>query len=160
MILLRTKTSGKNCDYGAYQKLSNISKKNIIGAYCTIVYKDGTENSEIMDLEQIKQSWRMSKNRIFDDKGNLIPTSAHARFMEEACKKTVTNRACKTIINSSDDNNLFVRTAQKEQVFFTEDTIEKVIEAEVEKETEVNDEEKKAISDQVYNELESEMLDE
>jgi recombinational DNA repair protein RecT len=82
---------------------AGIDKKKIVDAYCTVVYKDGAEDNEIMSFEEIKQSWTMSKSSVLDEKGLLVSGSHHERFTAEACKKTVTNRICKRIINSSDD---------------------------------------------------------
>jgi recombination protein RecT len=97
------------------QSLFNIDKKKIVGAYCTVVYKDGSEDNEIMSFDEIKQSWTMSKSNVIDEKGVLVAGSHHEKFTAEACKKTVTNRVCKRIINSSDDKMYYSK-------FFDEDT--------------------------------------
>lgn len=90
------------------QELCNIDKSAIVAAYCTIVYKDGTESSTIMTIDEIHAAWRMSKQRPFDDKGNLIASSTHGQHTAEMAMKTVVRRACKPIINSSDDRNLII----------------------------------------------------
>lgn len=94
------------------QKLSNIDKSQIVAAYCIVLYRDGTERAEIMTMDQIQQAWRQSKMGVFDDKGNLKASSVHGKFTEEMCKKTVVNRICKTIINSSNDSGLLSRLAK------------------------------------------------
>lgn len=95
------------------QELQNINKSKIIAAYCTILYKDGAEKSEIMTLDQIKQAWKQSKMYPVDDKGQIKAGTVHSKFTEEMCKKTVINRTCKCIINSSNDSSLLSRMAMK-----------------------------------------------
>lgn len=90
------------------QKLSNIDADKLTAAYCTIVYKDGTESSTIMTLAECKNSWRKSKMGVFGQGDNLKEGSTHAQFTAEMMKKTVTNRACKAIINASDDSSIMI----------------------------------------------------
>lgn len=80
-------------------KLENIDINKISGAYAIYTMEDGTQNMEVMNIKQIQQSWLQGAA-----KGN---SPAHKNFTDEMCKKTVINRACKTIINSSDDSYLF-----------------------------------------------------
>jgi recombination protein RecT len=103
------KIKGRTSIKKHHQSLGNIDKKRIIGAYCTIIYKDGCEDNEIMSFEEIKQSWTMSRSNIVDDKGSLVAGSHHEKFTAEACKKTVANRVCKRIINSSDDKMYYAK---------------------------------------------------
>ena len=79
------------------QKLENISNNNIVGAYAIVRTKEQII-IEIMNIDQIKASWGMGAA-----KGN---SKAHNKFAEEMSKKTVLNRACKQLINSSDDSSL------------------------------------------------------
>lgn len=89
------------------RELKNVDKSKIIAAYCTIVTPDSdTPYTQIMTIEQIREAWRKSQNRPFDDGGRLRPDSVHAQFTEEMAKKTVTNRTCKMFVNSSDDASL------------------------------------------------------
>lgn len=90
------------------QKLENINKGQIIAAYCSVFYKDGTEQTTIMTFDEIKQAWKQSQMNPIDEKGNIKDTSTHGKFTADMAKKTVVNRACKTIINSSDDSNLVI----------------------------------------------------
>jgi recombination protein RecT len=108
------------------QKLENIKKEKIVAAYCNILYIDGKEEATIMTLEEIKQSWKMSKMYPIDDKGNIKKDSTHDKFTADMCMKTVINKACKPIINSSDDRNIVARYARE-----TDDAL---LEAEVEEE--------------------------
>lgn len=90
------------------QDLGNIDQNNIIAAYCTIVFRDGSEDTTIMTIDEVHAAWRKSKQAPFDDKGNLKPSSTHGQHPAEMAKKTVVRRACKPIINSSDDSNLII----------------------------------------------------
>lgn len=95
------------------QKLANKDKDKIIGAYATILYKDGKELSTVMTMDQIKQAWSKSSMKPVDDKGNIKPFSTHGQFTEEMAKKTVINRACKYVINSSSDQNIVAKFAKE-----------------------------------------------
>ena len=90
------------------QKLGNIAADKLIAAYCTIVFKDGTESSTIMTLAECKNSWRKSKMGVFGQGDTLKEGSTHAQFTAEMMKKTVTSRACKAIINASDDSSIMI----------------------------------------------------
>lgn len=90
------------------QKLENIKKGHIVAAYCSVFYKDGTEQTTIMTFDEIKQAWKQSQMNPIDEKGNVKDNSTHGKFTADMAKKTVVNRACKTIINSSDDSNLVI----------------------------------------------------
>ncbi len=94
------------------QSLSNIKKDKILAAYCTILYKDDSESSTIMTMDQIKQAWKQSKMNPVNEKGVISAGSTHGKFTEEMCKKTVINRTCKPIINSSDDKSLLIKYAR------------------------------------------------
>ena len=92
------------------QSLDNVGK-NIRAAYCLILDTDGNvKSTTIMTFDEIKQSWKMSKTRPVENDGKIKKDSTHYNFMAEMCKRTVINRACKPIINSSSDSHLF-RTA-------------------------------------------------
>ncbi len=79
------------------QKLENIDNGNILGAYA-IIRTEHQTIVEIMNINQIKSSWGMGAA-----KGS---SPAHNKFSEEMCKKTVLNRACKQLVNSSDDSSI------------------------------------------------------
>lgn len=80
------------------QAIENIDSAKIRGAYATALLDDGTTFVTIMNIMQIKASWNMGKAN-----GN---SPAHSNFTDEMCKKTVLNRACKLLINTSDDSAL------------------------------------------------------
>ncbi len=81
------------------QTLENIDLGKIKGAYALTTMEDGTRELTIMTIAQIKKAWLQGYA-----KGN---SGAHTNFTDEMCKKTVINRACKGIINSSTDGYLF-----------------------------------------------------
>lgn len=57
-------------------------------------------------MEEIKAAWRKSRMNPVDDRGNIKPSSTHGQHTKDMAIKTVVNRACKYIINSSDDSSL------------------------------------------------------
>ena len=81
------------------QKLENIDDTKIKAAYAIVTYEDGKTQTTIMTLAQIKAAWQQGAT-----KGN---SPAHKNFPAEMCKKTVIGRACKMVINSSDDAWLY-----------------------------------------------------
>lgn len=81
------------------QKLENIDNSKIKGAYALVTLADGTTQVTIMSMQQIRAAWGQGVM-----KGN---SPAHKNFAEEMAKKTVIGRACKAIINSSDDAWLY-----------------------------------------------------
>ncbi len=105
------------------QSLENINGKKIKAAYCIIVYQDGETKTTIMTFEEIKQAWQQSKMRPIDEKGQLKAGSTHDKFTAEMAKKTVINRACKPIINSSSDSNLFKEIYNRTSEIIAEDDV-------------------------------------
>lgn len=81
------------------QKIENIDNTKIKGAYALVTLADGTTQVTIMSMAQIRAAWGQGAT-----KGN---SPAHKNFAEEMAKKTVIGRACKVIINSSDDAWLY-----------------------------------------------------
>lgn len=81
------------------QKLENIDNAKIKGAYALVTLADGTTQVTIMSMQQIRAAWGQGAT-----KGD---SPAHKNFAEEMAKKTVIGRACKAIINSSDDAWLY-----------------------------------------------------
>lgn len=81
------------------QKIENIDSSKIKAAYCILQRENGTSTLEIMTIDQIRKAWDQSPT-----KGN---SPAHKNFTDEMCKKTVIGRACKMMINSSDDAWLY-----------------------------------------------------
>lgn len=81
------------------QKLENIDNSKIKGAYALVTLADGTTQVTIMSMQQIRAAWGQGAM-----KGD---SPAHKNFAEEMAKKTVIGRACKVIINTSDDAWLY-----------------------------------------------------
>lgn len=77
------------------QPFQNFGNK-IIGAYCVVTLPDGVQDTDIMTIDEIKQSWKQGATN-----GN---SPAHKNFEGEMAKRTVTNRAIKMFVNSSDDS--------------------------------------------------------
>ncbi|KKN43611.1 hypothetical protein LCGC14_0701540 [marine sediment metagenome] len=99
------------------QTLESVKKGDIKGAYCMVISKDGEIlKTEIMAFEEIKKSWSKSQMKPIDEKGNVKPGSNHAKHPVEFCKRTVINRACKPIINSSSDRVLLESVKRAEFV--------------------------------------------
>jgi recombination protein RecT len=109
------------------QKLENIRKDKIIAAYACVLYIDGREEYTIMTFEEIKQAWKQSKMYPVDDKGNVKKDSTHDKFMADMCMKTVINKACKPIINSSSDENIIARFAKQTDMDTAENEVENEI---------------------------------
>lgn len=107
------KENGKLVIDSHEQDIMHMDKKDIIGAYATIVYKDGTSESEFRNFEQIKEAWKHSARNPIDDKGNIKAGTTHASETEDMCLRTVINRACKRVINTSSDSNLVAQFARE-----------------------------------------------
>ena len=81
------------------QKIENIDDSKIRAAYCILQRADGTRSLTIMTMDQIRAAWNQGAT-----KGK---SPAHQNFSGEMAKKTVIGRACKMMINSSDDAWLY-----------------------------------------------------
>jgi recombination protein RecT len=81
------------------QSFENIDLNKIRGAYATLTLDDGNCYVEIMNIDQIRQSWKQGAT-----KGQ---SPAHMNFPDQMAIKTVIGRACKLFISTSDDEALF-----------------------------------------------------
>jgi recombination protein RecT len=79
--------------------LENINDAEIIGGYAVVIFNDGSAKTEIMNIKQVETSW----NQGYAKGGS----PAHKNFRGEMVKKTIINRALKTVIGSSDDSALY-----------------------------------------------------
>lgn len=80
-------------------KLENIDITKIKGAYAIYKLADGSIDVELMSMDQIRKAW---------DQGPMKGKSgAHINFTDQMACKTVINRACKLLINTSDDSHLY-----------------------------------------------------
>lgn len=78
------------------QKIDNIHMDKIKGGYTTMLMDDGTSDVIIMTIDQIKKAWEMGQGE----------GKTHKNFTDMMAKKTISNRAFRHIINTSDDANL------------------------------------------------------
>lgn len=129
------KQRGKTVITKHIQKLENVKKDKIIAAYACVLYKDGKEEATIMTIDEIKQSWKQSRMNPIDEKGHIKAGSTHEKFTADMCKKTVINKACKYIINSSDDRNILVKFAKEAETEVLESEVEEEIKQNANKET-------------------------
>jgi recombination protein RecT len=91
------------------QDIKNINPEAIVAAYSIAIDENGEPfKTEIMTYDQIKQSWKKSQVNPFDEKGNLKSSSEHGKAPDQFALRTVINRNCKIIINSSSDNALLL----------------------------------------------------
>ncbi len=111
------------------QSLENIDSKKIKAAYCVVYYKDGRVRTEIMTIDDIKQAWKQSQIKPIDEKGNIRAGTTHEKFTAEMCKRTVINRCCKPIINSSSDSYLFKQAVRRSEEIAAEAEVEHEIAA-------------------------------
>lgn len=96
------------------QDLDNVRKDKIKAAYCMALDHEGNVfRTEIMTLAEIHQSWKQSKQNPFDDRGQLKPGTVHSKFTADMCLRTVINKCCKPIINTSTDSELLLDIIKK-----------------------------------------------
>lgn len=101
-------------------------KANYAGGYCVIQWKDDKpDHVEIMTMDEIEAAWK--QGNLYSggyEKGN----GTHGKFTEEMIKKTVSNRATKRFIRSSDDSDLFEEAYNSANDVREEYEVEKEIE--------------------------------
>lgn len=78
------------------QNIMNIDTSKIKGAYAVATMSDGSKILEVMNINQIKQSWQQGYG--YKEKGGT-----HEKFADQMAKKTVINRLCKMITNTYGD---------------------------------------------------------
>lgn len=81
------------------QTLDSIGTNEIVGAYAVYELNDGTIDTEVMSINQIRMAWGQG--------GSKGASPAHKNFADQMACKTVINRACKLLISSSDDSILY-----------------------------------------------------
>lgn len=105
------------------QTLKSLSSGKIIAAYCTIVFPDDSDYTDIMTMDEIRQSWKKSRQNP-DKEG-----STHQEFPQEMAKRTVINRTCKAYLNSSDDGSLLMHHFRRQDELIEEAEVEAEIAA-------------------------------
>ena len=83
------------------QDFMNIDNDKLIGAYAVAIMDDGSEEVEIMNINQLKKAWNQRIGGLKED-----ASSTHMKFKDQMAKKTVINRLCKIIGNTSTDGNI------------------------------------------------------
>jgi len=104
------------------QRIENVDPDNIVAAYCTIVFDDDRQFTDIMTWQEIQKAW--SKSKMNPGKEG----STHKEFAQEMCRKTVINRACKRYLNSSDDGSLLMHHVNRADEVAAEAEVEAEIE--------------------------------
>lgn len=110
------------------QRIENVDPDNIVAAYCTIIFDDDRQFTDIMTWAEIQKAWSKSKNNP-DREG-----STHKDFAQEMARKTVINRACKRYLNSSDDGSLLMYHVNRADEVAAEAEVEAEIEQNANKE--------------------------
>ena len=87
-ILLKHDTSFENRD------------NEIIGVYAIVEKEDETQELTVMTRKEIETAWTQSKTS----------QAVHKKFPQEMAKRTVINRAAKSIVNTSDDSDLLIES--------------------------------------------------
>jgi recombination protein RecT len=83
------------------QDFMNIDTDKIKGAYAVAIMSDGSKITEVMNINQLKKAWNQRMGGLKED-----ATSTHTKFRDQMAKKTVINRLCKIIANTSTDGNI------------------------------------------------------
>lgn len=84
-------------------KFENLDNE-IKAAYVVIKLANGKEITTVMTKKQIDQSWAKSK---------MKGSGPQKEFPDEMAKRTVINRAAKYLINTSNDDDLFIQAAKE-----------------------------------------------
>lgn len=83
------------------QDFMNIDVDKIKGAYAVGIMSDGSTIVEVMNIHQLKKAWNQRTGGLKED-----ASSTHTKFRDQMAKKTVINRLCKLLANTSTDGNI------------------------------------------------------
>ena len=100
------------------QDFMNIDNEKIIGAYAVATMDDGRKIAEVMNISQLKKAWNQRMGGLKED-----ATSTHTKFRDQMAKKTVINRLCKVIANTSTDIGYMVDTYERLEEMEAVDTV-------------------------------------
>ena len=96
----------------------NIDNEKIIGAYAVATMADGRKIAEVMNISQLKKAWNQRMGGLKED-----ASSTHTKFRDQMAKKTVINRLCKVIANTSTDIGYMVDTYERLEEMEAVDTV-------------------------------------
>ena len=108
--------NGQKCIENHEQTMESISKCDVIAAYAMAI--DADENvllCDLMTIDEIKQAWKQSKVNPVTASGVIDKSSTHGKFTGEMARRTVINRLCKRIINTSDDQTLIAASMRTDE---------------------------------------------
>lgn len=97
------------------QTLESMGSNEIKGAYAILEMQDGTFDTEIMSMPQIRAAWEQGPM-----KGN---SPAHRKFPDRMGRKTVISRACDALIRSSDDSVLYEDEEERKSIDVTSENV-------------------------------------
>ena len=109
------------------QDFMSIDNEKIVGAYAVGIMSDGSKKVEVMNIQQLKKAWNQRTGGLKED-----ASSTHTKFRDQMAKKTVINRLCKMIGNTSTDGNISEISDRLEELE-SEDIIVKDVEYEIER---------------------------
>ena len=115
------------------QDFMNIDDEKIIGAYAVGIMEDGSKRTEIMNIRQLKKAWNQRMGGLKED-----ANSTHTKFRDQMSKKTVINRLCKLIGNTSTDGN-FIETSEKLDEIENLDIVQEDVSVEIENKANTKD---------------------
>jgi len=120
--------NGKKTITEHLQDFGNIDSVNIIGAYAMVIGKGGIVRDTVLStMDEIKQAWKQSQVKPVNDDGSIKKGSTHDKFTADMAKKTVINKLCKPIINSSSDQTILGQYAQQAESIVAEAQLEENI---------------------------------
>jgi len=106
------------------QRVENVKPDKILAAYCVIEDGDGRiVRTEVMTFEQIQRAWKQGQN--YNENGH----GTHQKFPDQMAIKTVVNRACKYVINSSSDDYLLLHHANRSDEVAAEEEMDEQVAA-------------------------------
>lgn len=109
------------------QTIKSVNSGKILAAYCMVIDKNGeVKKTELMTFDEIKKAWAKSQMHPLNQDGSIKAGSTHDEFTAEMCRKTVINRTCKPIINSSNDKHLKIAAQRSEVVAAEQEATEQI----------------------------------
>ncbi|MCK4240851.1 MAG: recombinase RecT [Candidatus Atribacteria bacterium] len=106
------------------QTIDAVNSKKVKAVYCMVIDKNGeVKKTDLMTFEEVKKSWEKSKMEPVNKDGSIKAGSVHDEFTAEMVRKTIINRTCKPIINSSDDKHLKIAAMRSEIVEAEEEAL-------------------------------------